>query len=139
VIVFFRVCVLHPLGIVGRLVEAVPSALGVKRGDALLGELEVVRAIVISLLRLGVGPDGTAPGAGHFDQQVVERRLSHADADQVAGLAPEIDHIQIDVGQGAFERVERIHRIILRAQEPFLLRRDEQEQERPFRRRVDLR
>ena len=56
VIVLRRVLLLLALAEVGRLADVLPSPLGIERGDALLGELEMVGAVVIALL-------GSASGA----------------------------------------------------------------------------
>ena len=61
VIVLLGVLVLLLLGVVGRLVDVIPPRLGIERRDTLLGELEVVGAVVVALLGLGVGTDRAAP------------------------------------------------------------------------------
>src|SRR5208282_1798556 len=50
VIVLLGVLILLLLRVIGGFVDVLPPALGVERGDALLGELEMVGAIVIPLL-----------------------------------------------------------------------------------------
>src|SRR5271157_4821514 len=72
VIVLLGVLILLLLRVIGGFVDVLPPALGIERGDALLGELEMVGSIVIPLFGFGVGPDGAPAGAGNLDQQVVQ-------------------------------------------------------------------
>ena len=55
-----------------------------------------------------------------LDEQVVERRLAHADADDILG-ALSIDPVDIDVGQRAIQGIQRVRRVVLGAEQSLFL------------------
>ena len=54
------------------------------------------------------------------------------------GRSPEVDHVEVDVGQRAFQRIERMRGVVLGAEQPFLLGGHGQEQDRSLGGRLDL-
>ncbi len=53
--------------------------------------------------------------------------MSLADADDVLGRPPEIDHVEIDIRERPFQRIERMGRIILGAEQPLFFGGDGEE------------
>ena len=106
----------------------------VERGHALLREVEVVGAVVEALFRLGIGPERAALLGGCVAQVVVEIGRAEADDRDVLRAPPLVDAVDVDVGERLRERVERVTRVVLRAEQALLLGGHREEEDRSLRR-----
>src|SRR5689334_5730168 len=138
-IILARVLVALAHAIAVRLADEVEAGVGVERRDALLRKLEMVGAVIESLLGLSVGAHRAAIRLQNSRQRIVERRVAEADDREVVRAAPLVDSVHVDVRGRLRQRVQRMLGIVLRADEPLLLRRDGEEQNRAARGRWQLR
>ena len=71
-VVVLRVLVALLLAVVRRLADELDAGVGIERGHALLGEVEVVGAVVEALLGFGIRPQRPALLGGGVAQVVVQ-------------------------------------------------------------------
>ena len=90
----------------------------------------MVRAVEHPFLGLRVGHDDAALSGGGLRQQVVERRVAADHVLDVAGAAPHVHAVDVDVGEGFGQRVKRVFGVELRTEQAGFLRRRGQEQDR---------
>ena len=60
-------------------------------------------------------------------QNIFNRRLAEANHCHVPRAAPRIHAVHVDVRHSPFDRVERMTRVVLRAEQPFFFRGDGKE------------
>ncbi len=100
------------LAVAGRLADEVHALVGIERGHALLGEVEVIRAVVEALLGLGIGPDEPPLLAGRVARVVVEIRRAVADEREVLGPPVDVHPVHVDVGERLRQRIDRRDRVV---------------------------
>src|SRR6185503_6950063 len=105
----------------------------IERRHALLGELEMVRPVIETLLRLGVRAYDTTLRREHARYHVIERRVTKADDAEVMRLSPLVHAIDVDVGDRLRERIQRVARVVLRAHESLLFGGDGKKENRSSR------
>src|ERR1043166_1706797 len=109
----------------GRAVDEVGAGVEVEAGDADAGEAELVgaveRAAVGELIRL----DGAALAPGELLERAVEGGLALADVGDVAGLAPDVAAVEVDVGGDLAGGDARVGGVVQRAEQALLLAGDE--------------
>ena len=105
----------------GRLADVIIARLDVEGRQALLGELELVRAVEAAVFGTLVCQHHAALCARGGCKRIVKVRVPQAYHLHVAGVAPEVHPIDVDIRQGIAQRMERVARVELRPQQTALL------------------
>jgi hypothetical protein len=119
--------------VAGGLAEDVFAGVGVEGGDALLRELEVIAAVEIALLGLGVGHEDAVGFFQDGGGKIVERRVAVADDLDVARRPDGLGAVDVEIGDGFRERVERALGVVAGAEETFFFGGDGEEKEAALR------
>ena len=117
------------LAVVDGLTDEELAGLRVVGRHAHLREFEVVAAIVRAALGMTLGLHVATLPLGDRHADVVQRRGAEADRFHVGGPAELVGAVHVDVRDRLGERVERVLRVIARAEQALLLRGDGQEQD----------
>src|SRR5213078_2630750 len=100
-----------------RLADDVAACASVERWKTYLRKFEIIGAIKSAFLRLAVRVHDAALLRGRSREHVVEIGIAEADVLDIACFSPEAQSIHVNVGQSFLERIERMLRVKLRAEQ----------------------
>src|SRR5256885_4036480 len=104
---------------VGGLADKIDAFVRKEGRNANSGELEMVGTEIVSFLRFGFRNDGTVLSSRVRAKRIFKCGVTEADDPYVAGPAPDVNPIDVDVGQGPIQRIKGMSGVILRTEQAF--------------------
>ena len=89
----------------------------VKRGQPDFREFEIVSAINLAFVRAAVRDRAAALPFGRGSEKIVERGKTKSLILNIARFAPDVHAVEVDVGERFLQWIQRVFRIILRAEQ----------------------